>query len=138
MFYLNIAITKPLISCTVTTYLICTFVFAAKQAFSWCGSYYAVSDQHLCCLHLCIKQAFLCLGTFINNKVTKVITITLFVSLEEKFHFDNTPMQYPAFFNSVENGNFKMQNYDIFLIFALNIDRGYTEVVLTRTIMIYD
>ena len=30
------------------------------------------------------------------------------------------------FFTAVKNDNFQMKNCDIFLIFAQNIDRGYT------------
>ena len=35
-------------------------------------------------------------------------------------------MQYTAIFHGCKNGKFQMKNYDIFLIFALNIDCGYT------------
>ena len=53
-------------------------------------------------------------------------------------HFDNTPMQYTAIFNCCKNGNFQVNNCDSFLIFAQNIDSGYTlepprEAVLTST-----
>ena len=33
----------------------------------------------------------------------------------------------------LKNDNFQVKNCDIFLIFAQNIDCGYTEAVLTRT-----
>ena len=36
------------------------------------------------------------------------------------------PMQYFAIFHGCKNDNFQMKNGDIFLIFALNIDCGYT------------
>ena len=36
------------------------------------------------------------------------------------------PMQYTAIFHGCKNDNFQMKNCDIFLIFAVNIDRGYT------------
>ena len=36
------------------------------------------------------------------------------------------PMQYTAIFHGYKNDNFQMKNCDIFLIFAQNIDRGYT------------
>ena len=42
-------------------------------------------------------------------------------------------MQYTAIFHGFKNDNFQMKNCDIFLIFAQNIDRGYTETVLTST-----
>ena len=35
-------------------------------------------------------------------------------------------MQYTAFFKVVKMNNFLIKNYDIFLVFAKNIDRGYT------------
>ena len=35
-------------------------------------------------------------------------------------------MQYTVIFHGCKNNNFQMKSYDIFLIFALNIDRGYT------------
>ena len=35
-------------------------------------------------------------------------------------------MQYTALFLNCKNGNFHMKKCDIFLIFAQNIDRGYT------------
>ena len=36
------------------------------------------------------------------------------------------PMQYTAIFHGCKNDNFQMKINDIFLIFAQNIDRGYT------------
>ena len=41
-------------------------------------------------------------------------------------HYDNTPMQYAAISKVCKNGIFQMKNCDIFLIFAQNIDCGYT------------
>ena len=41
-------------------------------------------------------------------------------------HYDNMPMYYSAISHGCKNDNFQMKNYDIFLIFAQNIDRGYT------------
>ena len=41
------------------------------------------------------------------------------------FHYANMPMQYTAIFHGCKNGNFQMNNCDIFLIFAQNIDCGY-------------
>ena len=49
------------------------------------------------------------------------------------FHYENTPLQYTYFFFSCKNLNFHQKNFDIFLIFAQNIDCGYTEAVLTST-----
>ena len=43
-----------------------------------------------------------------------------------KSHYENTPMQYTSIFHSCKNDNFQMKNCDVFLIFAQNIDSGYT------------
>ena len=49
---------------------------------------------------------------------------TLFVPLI--MHYANTPMQYAAIFHGCKNDNFQMKFFDIFHIFAQNIDCGYT------------
>ena len=41
-------------------------------------------------------------------------------------HYENTPMQYTAIFHGCKNGHFQMKMFNIFLIFAQNIDCGYT------------
>ena len=41
-------------------------------------------------------------------------------------HYANAPMQYTAIFHGCKNDKFHMKNCDIFLIFAQNIDCGYT------------
>ena len=41
-------------------------------------------------------------------------------------HNENMPMQFNAIFHGYKNVNFQMKNYNIFLIFAQNIDCGYT------------
>ena len=57
---------------------------------------------------------------------------------QEKWHYANTPMYYTASFHGCKNDNFQMKKYGSFLIFAKNIDCGYTlepphEAVLTST-----
>ena len=42
------------------------------------------------------------------------------------FHYANTPMQYTTIFHGCKNVHFQMKFFNIFLIFAQNIDRGYT------------
>ena len=42
------------------------------------------------------------------------------------FHYENTPMQYTAIFHGRKNDNFQMKSCNIFLLFAQNIDCGYT------------
>ena len=41
-------------------------------------------------------------------------------------HYANMSMQYTAIFHGCKNDNFQMKILDIFLIFAQNIDCGYT------------
>ena len=41
------------------------------------------------------------------------------------------PIQYTSVFHGCKNDNFQMTNYDMFLIFAQHINRGYIEAVLT-------
>ena len=41
-------------------------------------------------------------------------------------HYENMPMQYTEIFKAVKNENFQWKFLDIFLIFAQNIDCGYT------------
>ena len=52
-------------------------------------------------------------------------------------HHENTPMQYTAIFHGCKNVHFQMNFFNIFLIFAQNIDCEYTleppEAVLTST-----
>ena len=42
------------------------------------------------------------------------------------YHYKNMPMQYTVIFKVVKNENFQWKIFDIFLIFAQNIDCGYT------------
>ena len=50
-------------------------------------------------------------------------------------HYKNMPMQYTVNFQGCKKDKFQMKNCDVFLIFAQNIDCGYTldEAVLTST-----
>ena len=41
-------------------------------------------------------------------------------------HYENMPMQYIDFSKVVKIENFQLKKFDIFLIFAQNIDCGYT------------
>ena len=43
-----------------------------------------------------------------------------------RVHYENMPMQYKEIFKVVKNENFPLKNFDIFLIFAQNIDCGYS------------
>ena len=46
--------------------------------------------------------------------------------MRTRLHYENMPMQYKEIFKVVKNENFPLKNFDIFLIFAQNIDCGYT------------
>ena len=41
-------------------------------------------------------------------------------------HYANMSVQYTAIFHGCKNDNFQMKFFDIFLIFAQNVDCGYT------------
>ena len=46
--------------------------------------------------------------------------------LQLKNHYENTPMQYTSIFHGCKNDKFQVNFLNIFLIFAQNIDCGYT------------
>ena len=48
------------------------------------------------------------------------------LELFETDHYANMSVQYTAIFHGCKNDNFQMKFFDIFLIFAQNIDCGYT------------
>ena len=50
-----------------------------------------------------------------------VTTVSQFVNF-----YDTTSMQYTLNFNGCKNDNFQIRKGDVFLIFAQNIDCGYT------------
>ena len=54
------------------------------------------------------------------------MVIELVVLCSTPTHYENTPMQYTEIFKAVKNENFQKKNFDIFPIFAQNIDCGYT------------
>ena len=50
----------------------------------------------------------------------------LFAHSKKGLHYANMSVQYTTIFHGFKNGNFQMKKCDIFLIFAQNIDRGYS------------
>ena len=46
--------------------------------------------------------------------------------MKDQNHNENMPLQYNAIFHGCKNVNFQMKIFNIFLIFAQNIDCGYT------------
>ena len=68
---------------------------------------------------------------FENNKVMS----KLYINFEKKIllsnqqvalHYENLPMQYKQIFLALKIENFQLKIFDVFLIFAQNIDCGYT------------
>ena len=53
-------------------------------------------------------------------------TLLVLLQCGSNFHYEYTPMQYTAIFHGCKIDHFQMKNSDIFLIFAQNIDCGYT------------
>ena len=43
-----------------------------------------------------------------------------------KCYYENMPMKYTAIFHGCKKDNFQMKKFDVFHIFAQNIDCGYT------------
>ena len=56
-----------------------------------------------------------------------IALISLNVMLQNvPLHYANMSVQYTAIFHGCKNGNFQMKKCENFIIFAQNIDRGYT------------
>ena len=43
------------------------------------------------------------------------------------YSLDKTPMEFNVLFHGYKNVNFQIKKYDIFLVFAQNIECGYPE-----------
>ena len=52
--------------------------------------------------------------------------VTSCSNISPNLHYENLPMQYIEKLFGCKNENFQGTNFDIFLIFAQNIDYGYT------------
>ena len=88
--------TKVLISCTVTAELICVFVFMYAK------------------------------NRFKSKQLLFNCCSDLSGEIGRHLHYANMSMQYTSIFHGCKNDNFHMKNFDVFLIFAQNIDCGYT------------
>ena len=64
--------------------------------------------------------------TFILYILSRNLSPYLKSLLNNRFRKPNTPMQYTAIFHGCINVHFQMKFFNIFLIFAQNIDCGYT------------
>ena len=58
--------------------------------------------------------------------VKELLTLLTTFSLGGAIYYANTPMQYTAIFQGCKNVQFQMKFSNIFLIFAQNINCGYT------------
>ena len=61
-----------------------------------------------------------------SHDASQLFVIVSFTLLSFFPHYENMPMQYTAIFQGCKNYNFLMTKCYIFLIFAQNIDCGYT------------
>ena len=66
------------------------------------------------------------LGGGYKRLVDKYALLFLNFPQSKRKHYANMSVQYTAIFHGCKNGNFQMKKCDIFLIFAQNIDHGYT------------
>ena len=60
---------------------------------------------------------------FSQNEAHLVVVILIFSGIQSNA---NMSVQYTAIFHGCKNDNFQMKFFDFFLIFAQNIDCGYT------------
>ena len=72
---------------------------------------------------LLLQLLLCCVAALILNRL---IVHHPYYRLYFRFHYENMPMQYTEIFKVVKNENFQKKKNDIFLIFAQNIDCGYT------------
>ena len=76
-------------------------------------------SEQICFMSHCFMYiAMLCL----SHKNLFII----YAKFQNARHYVNMPMQYTGIFHGCKIGNFQKNICDIFLIFAHNIDRGYT------------
>ena len=109
------------ISFAVTAKLISTFVFA-----TWIVQFlYFLNPKFPVSSHLLWLHSPVCVGP--GRKPRRpVFSQRGSNKLHHEKHYDNTPMNYIVIFHGCKNGNFLMKKNNIFLIFAQNIDCGYT------------
>ena len=60
---------------------------------------------------------------FANKLIHKIVDV---FNVHPHFHYANMSVQYSAIFHGCKNDNFQMKTFDIFHIFAQNIDCWYT------------
>ena len=77
----------------------------------------ALAGEHM---YLCIYVFLTCL------KVNSHFGTSFKIGWLYTFYYENLPMQYTQIFLALKIENFQLKNFDIFLIFAQNIDCRYT------------
>ena len=86
-----------------------------------------IEDKYRTC---CILNRCLA-GCVVNTVGTFYFSVHKYVRIYQP-NYVNTPILYTVIFHGCKNDYFHMKNCDIFLIFAQNIDRGYTIYVLEQ------
>ena len=114
--------TKAQISFAETAKLISAIVFATQivQSLLFLNLKFQ-AFSHLLCLYIsvCAEPVQ---NLFVGFLMTRLINDGKFYS---SHHNENLPMQNKEIFFRCKNGKFHWKNFDIFLIFAPNIDCGY-------------
>ena len=75
------------------------------------------------CFHDAAKISLVSVCEIASHLLSSVTVLTGLCLIP---HYANTPMQYTAIFHGCKNVHFHMKIFKFFVIFALNIDRGYT------------
>ena len=60
----------------------------------------------------------------LNSSVSQNCQTVAPITIQPIKHYKNLPMQYTEIFLALKTENFQLKNFDIFLIFAQNIDCG--------------
>ena len=61
-----------------------------------------------------------------ESQIEHAVISSFNMAVDPSSHNANTPMQYTAIFHGCKNVNFQIKTYIFLLIFAQNIDCGYT------------
>ena len=84
----------------------------------------------MCLIMFCKVKKSITLQNIIKHIRTTTFSASIegsfFVRNKDETHYENTPMHYTAIFHACKNDNFHLKYFDYVLIFAQNIDCGYT------------
>ena len=79
-------------------------------------------DWASCCRHVKdVEKRFYATDIAVDDQVDRLV-----IAVTSSDHYANMSVQYTAIFHSCKNDNFQTKIFDIFLIFAQNMDCGYT------------